>query len=170
MEPIYSRKKIRMDNQAQQVPIDIIRVYMKDVSFETPNSPEIFQSQADTAISINYKIESQKLQEEAGNNVFESTLTMTAHATQGEKTVYLLEATQAAIIAMPKMEMAQTEMFLKGYCPDMLLPYLREFATSMTTRGTVPTLVLKPESFSARVMMEMQRAQASNAPQGNGEA
>lgn len=160
-----------MDNQAQQVPIDILRVYIKDVSFEAPNSPEIFQVEAETRIHIDYKIESQKLQETDDKDIFESTLTITAHATQGEKTVYLLEATQAAIVTLPKLPMHQIDMFLKGYCPDMLLPYLREFATSMTTRGTMPTLVLKPESFSARVMMEMQKMQqaAANA-EGNSEA
>lgn len=52
---------------------------------------------------------------------------------------------------------------LKGYCPDVLLPYLREFVTSMTSRGTVPQLMLKPESFSARIMMQMQETSEKGA-------
>jgi preprotein translocase subunit SecB len=142
-----------------QVPIEILRVYMKDVSFETPNSPETFQVEGEARITVDYQINSQKLQEMEDKNIFESSLTITAHALLGEKTVYLLEATQAAIIALPKLPNSENKMFLNGYCPDMLLPYLREFVSSMTTRGTVPMLMLKPESFSARVMMEMQQRQ-----------
>lgn len=146
-----------------QVPVEILRVYMKDVSFEAPNSPEIFQLQGETAITVDYKIDSQKLQEAEDKNIFESSLTITAHALIGEKTVYLLEATQSAIVALPKLSMQENEMVLKGYCPDVLLTYLREFVTSMTSRGTVPQLMLKPESFSARIMMQMQEASEKGA-------
>ncbi len=151
-----------------QVPIEILRVYMKDVSFETPNSPETFQVEGETKITVDYQINSQKLQEMEDKNIFESSLTITAHALSGEKTVYLLEATQSAIIALPKLQNSENQMFLKGYCPDMLLPYLREFVSSMTTRGTVPMLMLKPESFSARVMMEMQQSQEQQGKEDQG--
>ncbi|MCU7891924.1 MAG: protein-export chaperone SecB [Candidatus Thiodiazotropha sp. (ex Ustalcina ferruginea)] len=119
------------------------RVYTKDVSFETPNSPAVFQQEWKPETGVNLNTEVNKL----SDTLFEVTLTVTVTTKVGEKTAYLVEVKQAGIFAangFPEQEMGP---LLGAYCPNQLFPYAREVISDVIMKGSFPQMVLEPVNF-----------------------
>lgn len=121
------------------------RIYTKDISFETPNSPAVFQKEWKPESSVNLNTEVAKL----NDKVFEVMLTVTITTKLGDQTAYLAEVKQAGIFGIngfPEQEMGP---LLGSYCPNMLFPYVREVISDLVTKGSFPQLVLQPVNFDA---------------------
>jgi preprotein translocase subunit SecB len=121
------------------------RIYTKDISFETPNSPAVFQKEWKPESNINLNTEVTKL----ADAVFEVMLTVTITTKVGEQTAYLAEVKQGGIFGIngfPDQEMGP---LLGSYCPNMLFPYVREVVSDLVTKGSFPQLVLQPVNFDA---------------------
>lgn len=148
--------------QAGQAPqFNIQRIYTKDISFETPNSPAIFTKEWKPEVKLDLDTRTNKL----NDNTYEVVLAVTVTATIGEETAFLCEVQQAGMFAigdMPEQNLAHT---LGSYCPNMLFPYAREAISNLVNRGTFPQLNLAPVNFDAIFAAYMQKRQQEQANQ-----
>ncbi len=123
----------------------IQRVYTKDVSFETPNSPAIFQAEWKPEIKLDLDTRSNKL----GDNTFEVVLAVTVTATVEGQTAFLAEVQQAGIFTIGNLPEAQLAHTIGAFCPTTLFPYARETIASLVNRGSFPQFNLAPVNFEA---------------------
>jgi len=142
--------------EQQQVEFNIQRVYVKDISFECPNSPEIFKKEWAPEVSMDIDTQAQKLDE----GIYEVTLSLTATAKIKEDVAFLCEVKQAGIFAISELEGTQLAHCLNAFCPNILFPYAREAVSSLVTRGTFPQLNLAPVNFDALFQQAMENKQA----------
>jgi len=148
--------------EQQQAQFQLQKLYVKDVSFELPNAPEIFQEDGQVEIKMNL---AQKV-EVLADGIHEVALTVTVTATLGEKTAYLAEVQQAGIFAINGLNEQATHAAINTLCPHTLFPYARRAITDMVADGGFPPLVLQPLNFDqiyAQRMQEAQQAQTSAA-------
>ena len=133
----------------------IQRIYVKDVSFETPNSPSIFMQEWNPDIKLDLDNRSNKLDE----GVYEVVLSVTVTAKVEDKTAFLCEVQQAGIFAIGNIPDEQMPHMLGAFCPNTLFPYARETVANLVNRGTFPALNLAPVNFDALFAQYMQQAQ-----------
>ena len=100
------------------------QVYVKDFSFESPDSPQIFSREFNPKIDIQLNVSHQVL--DPDNGVFEAVLSCTVTAKTGEETAFLAECQQAGVFTLNGYDESTLEQVLEGACPNMLFPYLRE--------------------------------------------
>lgn len=141
----------------------IQRVYTKDVSFETPNSPAIFQKDWKPEIKLDLDTRSGKLSE----NTYEVVLAVTVTATVEGQTAFLAEVQQAGIFTIGNLPEAALAHTIGSFCPTTLFPYARETVASLVNRGSFPQFNLAPVNFEAlfaSYVQQQQKAQAEGAP------
>ncbi|HLA74414.1 MAG TPA: protein-export chaperone SecB [Gammaproteobacteria bacterium] len=138
----------------------IQKVYVKDLSFETPNSPQIFLEK--WAPDVKLQLRSQAAPQAEG--VHEVVLTVVVTASMGEKTAYLAEVQQAGIFSIKGFNDSDLGAMLGSYCPNILFPYARETVSDLVARGGFPQLVLAPVNFDALYAhMQSQQGQGESA-------
>ncbi|AWN73312.1 protein-export chaperone SecB [Legionella anisa] len=146
-------------NQAQQnqneTQFMIQRIYTKDLSFETPNTPAVFQQQWEP--ELNLEINTSSTQLEPG--VYEVILTVTTTVSNKKTTAFLVEVKQAGIFTIQGAPENQLDHLLNSFCPNILFPYAREAITSQVIRGSFPQLVLAPINFDALYMQQLAEKQ-----------
>jgi len=129
------------------------QMYIKDLSFESPNTPEVFkQVDAEMETKLNIKNSHREL----GDNRFEVILHLSVHAKRGEQTVFLIEIDQAGIFEMRGFHKEELGQIIGTHCPATLFPYVRETISSTATRGGFPPLVLQPINFEALYAQSIQ--------------
>lgn len=139
--------------QGQGAQFQIQRVYTKDISFETPNSPQIFQKEWKPEIKLDLDTRTTELE----TNLYEVVLAVTVTATLGEETAFLCEVQQAGIFMIGEMPDQNKAHTLGSFCPNMLFPYAREAISNLVNRGTFPALNLAPVNFDAIFAAYMQK-------------
>lgn len=141
----------------------IQRIYVKDISYESPNAPAIFRKEWQPAIQLDLDTRSEKLDD----NTFEVVLSLTVTARIDEEVAFLCEVQQAGIFSVPVLEDAQMAHMLASFCPNILFPYAREAVSNLVNRGTFPQLNLAPVNFDALFAQYVQKRQAeAQAQQG----
>jgi len=152
-----------MSEQEQQRQFTIQRIYLKDVSFETPNSPEIFRTDGtpDTHLNLNTAVN------HLDGDAYEVVLTLTLTTKVGDKTAYLVEVQQAGIFALAGFTDQEKAPMLGSYCPNTLFAYAREVITDLVTKGSFPQMILQPVNFDA-LFMQHQQELAKKAQQNSG--
>ena len=149
------------DEQNQAVPtFNIQRIYLKDLSLEQPNSPQVLLENAQPQVDINLTLAAEPIQE----GLFEVSVTATVNTKVNEKTLFLVEAKQAGIFEIRNIPQEQLEGILGVVCPQMIYPYLRAIVSDVCTRAGFPPVLLTEVNFQA--MFEAQQAQM--AAQANG--
>lgn len=138
---------------------DIQKVYTKDISFETPNSPDIFRSDWKPDIDVQLNTSAGQLAE----SFFEVVLTVTVTAKVGERTAFLVEVQQAGIFNIAGMSAEELPAVLGSLCPGILFPYAREAVSDLVTRGGFPQLVLSPVNFDALYYRHVREQQGQGA-------
>ncbi|MFB6421805.1 MAG: protein-export chaperone SecB [Candidatus Malihini olakiniferum] len=141
------------EQNSAEMTFQIQRIYTKDVSFEAPNTPQVFQRDWQPEIKLDLDMASSQLAED----VYEVLLRVTVVSKLGENTAFLCEVQQAGIFAVSDLERTQLAHCLGAYCPNILFPYARECITSMVTRGTFPQLNLAPMNFNVLFMNYLQQ-------------
>jgi len=121
------------------------RVYLKDLSLEMPNAPHVFLEQEAPQVEVSINVGGQRLAE----TVFESTVTVTVTTRINDKTLYLVEGTQAGIFELANIPEEQMDPLLGIVCPTMLYPYLRANIADAITRTSMPALHLAEVNFQA---------------------
>lgn len=152
------------EQQNTEMSFNIQRVYTKDISFEAPNAPAVFQQDWQPEVKMDLDTGSTKL----ADDVYEIVLRVTVTATLGEETAFLCEVQQAGIFTIGGLEGTQLAHCLGAYCPNVLFPYARECIANLVGRGTFPQLNLAPVNFDALFMsyLQQQEEQQAAAPQG----
>ncbi|MBZ0071096.1 MAG: protein-export chaperone SecB [Thiohalobacteraceae bacterium] len=143
-------------NPNGQKQFSIQKVYVKDMSFETPNSPAVFTQ--DWKPEINLELNSKATGIAEG--VHEVVLSLTVTAKLDGTTAYLAEVQQAGIFAMSGFAQEETAPMLGAFCPGTLYPYARETVSDLVARGGFPQLVLAPINFDALYAQQIQEVQA----------
>ncbi len=154
---------------ANRATVALQRVYLKDSSFEAPNSPAIFSGEWRPAISLNIGTTATDL----GDGNFEAVLKITAEAKQGDKIAFLIEVQQAGHFIIQGLEERDLQRALLIFCPQQLYPYAREVVASLSGKGGFPTLQLQPvnfEAIAAEAYRQHQAAQAGESPVSTGPA
>jgi len=146
------------DPAAQQAHFQIEKLYVKDLSLEVPNAPEIFMQGEPPQLEI--QIGQQAAQFRDG--LYDVVITVTVTARAGEKTIFLAEVAQGGIFTARGIPQADLEPLLAIGCPTILYPYAREAISDLVTRAGFPSVVLQPVSFE-QMYLERHR-QAADAP------
>ncbi len=144
------------------------RIYTKDISFEAPNTPQVFQEQGQLEMKMNL---AQRL-DSMGEGLHEVILTVTVTGLVNEKTAYLCEVQQAGIFQITGMNQQQEAGVINVLCPNTLYPYARATITQLVAAAGFPPLVLQPISFEqiyAQRMQEAQQQEAGAAATGDAE-
>ena len=132
------------DNQEQQAPVfNIQRVYLKDLSLELPNAPQIFLETEQPGVEVAIDVGAQALAE----TVFEVTVTATVTTKVGDKVLYLVEGKQAGIFELANIPLEQLDPILGIACPGIIYPYLRSNIADVITRASMAPLHLAEVNF-----------------------
>ena len=143
-----------------EMSFQIQRIYTKDISFEAPNAPQVFQKEWEPEVKLDLDTASSQLADDG----YEVVLRVTVTATVGEDSAFLCEVQQAGIFSIGGIEGNQMAHCLGAYCPNILFPYARECIPSLVSRGTFPQLNLAPVNFDALFMNYLQQSEGA-APQ-----
>ena len=145
---------------AQNRPLfDLIRVYAKDSSLETPHSPVVFQSQWKPELQVKFDTKTTKI----ADDQFEVALRITVTCNNEGKTAFICEVTQAGVFLLRNIPGEAGEFLLGGTAPNILFPYAREFISSLVSRATFPQLNLAPINFEALFRARKAQQEAQNA-------
>ena len=151
------------DSQAAATPgnrmLAIKKIYTKDLSFETPNSPAIFLEAWDPQVEVRLRTHVNAITESDSEVVLKLTLTVQL----GKRTAYLLEVFQAGIFEVSGYAEAELEDVLAGVCPQILFPYLRETVSDVVTRGGFPPFILAPMNLEAQFAHQKERRAVASA-------
>jgi len=137
----------------------IQKIYVKDISFETPNSPKIFTEAWKPEVNMQMGNTAVVLSE----GVHEVTLSLTVTAKLGEKTAYLAEVQQSGIFNISGYEKKDVTAMVGSYCPNILFPFAREALCDLVVKGGFPQLLLSPVNFDALYTEYMQQAEKQAA-------
>ena len=147
---------------ADETPVfQIQRMYLKDLSLEQPNSPQILLEQSQPQVDINLTMATEQVAE----GVFEVSVMATVTTKVKDKVLFLVEAKQAGIFEIRNVPAEQMQGILGIVCPQMVYPYLRAIVSDVCTRAGFPPILLTEVNFQA--MFEAQQQQQA-AAQGNG--
>jgi preprotein translocase subunit SecB len=150
------------DEQPQNQPsFQIEKIYVKDLSLEIPNAPQVFVQQAQPQLEVQIHTEGGRFAE----GYFEVSVSATVTAKAGERTLFLAEAVQAGIFSVRNVAAEELDPLLGIGCPTILFPYLRETISDLISRGGFPPVLLSPVSFEAIYMQRLQ--QQAQAQRGN---
>jgi preprotein translocase subunit SecB len=125
--------------------IGLQKVYLKDASYEAPNSPAIFSGEWKPSINLNLATRHTNL----GNNTYEVVLEATVEAKQDDSIAFLAEIQQAGIFLIRGFDEEELSKVLATFCPTQIYPYARESIADLVGKGGFPQLHLQPVSFEA---------------------
>jgi preprotein translocase subunit SecB len=147
---------------AGQAQLTLQRVYAKDVSFEAPGAPQIYQVQGQPNIELNLSQRVTTL----GPDVYEVVLSVTATCKIEDKTAYLAEVHQAGIFGVAGFDAQNRDAILSTYCPNVLFPYARQVVSDLVQNGGFPPFLLQPINFEALYAEQQRRRAEAGATQG----
>jgi len=150
--------------QNNQPVFSIEKVYMKDLSLEIPNAPQIFLERESPQIDIQLHHNSSGIED----GVFQTVLTVTVTAKVGEKTMFLVEAASAGIVVVKNIPEQEMQPVLGIACPNILYPYVREVISDIVVRAGFPPVILAPVNFEAiyqaQAQAQLQQQQPAASP------
>lgn len=128
---------------AQGAMFSVEKIYVKDVSFEAPGAPQVFNEQGQPQLQLNLAQKVQRL----ADNAFEVVLGVTLTCTVNEKAAYVAEVQQAGVFGLAGFDAPGLDMMLGTHCPNVLFPYARQAVGDLVTAGGFPPFVLQPINF-----------------------
>ena len=149
-----------MAEQDQTPVFQIQRIYLKDLSLEQPNSPQVLLEQTQPQVDIQLSMAA----EVVAQGVFEVAVTATVTTKVGDKVLFLVEAKQAGIFEIRNVPAEQQQAILGVMCPQMLYPYLRAIVSDVCTRAGFPPILLAEVNFQAMFEAQQQAQTANGAP------
>lgn len=150
-------------NEPQGREFSLQRIYVKDLSYETPNAPTVFADEWKPSFNLNLNSETKAVQQD----LYEVVLTVTVTCKLGEKTAYLIEIQQAGLFFMRGFPQEEMGAMVGAYCPNILFPYAREVVSDLVSKGSFPQLLLTPVNFD--MLYAQHQAQLRQRQQGGGE-
>jgi len=147
-------------SEAQQPLFSIEKIYVKDLSLEVPGGPQTFMQPEQPQLEVQLAQKSQRL----NDALFEVTLVITVSAKRGDKTLFLVEVSQAGVFQIRNVPEAELAPVLGMVCPNVLFPYARETVSDIVNRAGFPPILLAPVNFEA--LYQQRSAEASAQPGG----
>ena len=133
-----------MTEQAQESTFELQRIYVKDLSFESPRSPDAFLKQWKPNVGLELNVSNVSI----GEDQYEVTLKLSVTATnEAEEVIYLMELQQSGVFVIKGVNEEVLTQTLGSFCPSVLFPYARETIDSIVTKGSFPPLMLSPINF-----------------------
>ena len=153
------------NGQAQQgqAQLSLQKIYVKDVSFEAPGAPQVFNEPGQPELQMNLNQKVQRLSDSA----FEVLLGVTLTCNVGGKTAYLAEVQQAGVFGLAGFDEQTLDAMLGTHCPNALYPYARQSIGDLITAGGFPPFLLQPLNFES-LYAESLRQRAQQAAGGDG--
>ena len=148
-----------MSEQESQAVFAIEKLYVKDLSVEVPNAPQIFLERNTPEIGVQLTTQSGPI----ADDVYETVVKVTVTAKIGETVMFLVEAAQAGIFRISQVPADQLEAVLGIGCPNIVFPYLRETVSDLVSRAGFPPVLLNPVNFEALYMQQKQPTEAGFA-------
>jgi preprotein translocase subunit SecB len=145
--------------------IAIQKIYVKDFSFESPHTPDVF---AKTNWSPKTDLNLRSSHTMGTDNKHEVVLTITIKAKEDEQTFFLVELQQAGLFHIAGYDEAEFKAIVGSYCPNILFPYARETVANIVSKGGFPEFLLQPINFDALYAQGMAQAQAQAQKQPAG--
>lgn len=140
----------------QQKLFNLQKIYIRNMSFESPNAPEVFTQQTQPQLEIDLNVESRTLEE----NVYHVVLRVTTTTKVEDKTAFLCEVEQAGVFTIAGFDEGETSYLIGVQAPSALFPFAREAISSLVTKGGFPPLLVEPVNFDAMYAEHMQQQQA----------
>ena len=137
----------------QQPVFSIEKLYVKDLSLEVPNAPQVFLEREAPEMEIQLQSAAVGL----GDDLFETALTVTVTAKQGDKAFFLVEVAQAGIFQIKNVPQSDVEAILGVACPNILFPYAREVVSDAVNRAGFPPVILAPVNFESLYQQRVQQ-------------
>jgi preprotein translocase subunit SecB len=149
-----------MSTQSTDPVFAIQRTYLKDLSLEIPNAPQIFLEAQQPAVEIQLDVSSQAL----ADGIYETSVRVTITTKAGDKVAFLVEATEAGIFEVRNVPQEQLPLILNVVCPNIVYPYLRANVADVIQRAGFPPIHLAEINFEALYQQRMQQAQQEQKP------
>ena len=143
----------------------VLAQYLKDLSFENPRAPQVYQSNAAPKIDVNVDVQGRAL----NSNQYEIELSVSARARrESGEAMFVVEASYAGVFEITGVPREQLEMVMLVECPRLLFPFMRQIVADATRNGNFPPLMLEPIDFMSIYIANAQNraAQGQGAPQG----
>lgn len=137
----------------------IQKLYLKDASFESPNTPAVFSGEWKPQVNLSVDTTVRAGQE--GRN--EVILKITLEAKQGDETAFVCEVQQAGLFVFKGFEDEELRHILAVHCPTVLFPYAREAVDNLVAKGGFPSMMLQPLNFEQMYAQQQEQGQAASA-------
>ncbi len=137
------------------------KIYVKDVSFEVPGAPAVFNETAQPQLQMNLSQNVQRL----GENAYEVVLGITLTCNADDKPMYLVEVKQAGVFGLAGFEAATLDGMLGTHCPNVLYPYARQVISTLVQAGGFPPFPMQPINFDALYAEGLRQRAAQQAGQ-----
>lgn len=135
------------------------RVYLKDVSFESPRAPEVFQGEWKPDLNVNVGMRTRPL----GEDLHEVVLSLTVEAKQADEVAFLVELHQAGVFQLSGFSDQERHQILGILCPQNLFPFAREEVANLTMKGGFPQILLQPINFERLYQQSLAQQQGGEA-------
>jgi preprotein translocase subunit SecB len=147
--------------QANQPTLVLQKIYVKDVSFEAPNAPQIFQEVSEINEAPQVQLNLTQRATGLGNDLYEVVLSLTLTCTVNERTAYLAEVHQAGLFGIAGFNETDHAGIIGSYCPNLLFPYARQVISGLVQEGGFPPFLLQPINFEALYAEQQRRVTGS---------
>ncbi|MDH4108947.1 MAG: protein-export chaperone SecB [Gammaproteobacteria bacterium] len=144
------------EQETRQRQLNLTKIYIKDMSFESPNSPVIF-TMGDVNPKTNMNLRSAHTGSQ--NDVHEVVLTITIETKHEDKTLFLIELQQAGLFHITGYSAQELDAIVGSFCPNTLFPYAREVISGVISKGGFPEFLLQPINFDALYAESKRKAQ-----------
>ncbi|HVV69569.1 MAG TPA: protein-export chaperone SecB [Gammaproteobacteria bacterium] len=152
-------------SEATATEFNIQRIYTKDISYESPNTPQLFREPWQPNVDVELNVNTANL----GEDHYEVKLSITTTVKSQDKMAFLAEVHQAGIFKIQGFSGAQLHRMLGSYCPNILFPYIREAISDLVVRGGFPPLYLTPINFDVLYDQQLQKQQENKAAETTGD-
>lgn len=150
------------ENQPAEKKISLQKIYLKDFSFESPQTPQVFtEGKWEPKTNLNLR----STHSSSSTNFHEVVLTLTVETKHEDKTLFLIELQQAGLFFIEGYDQEEFSAVVGSFCPNVLFPYAREAISSIVSRGGFPELLLQPINFDALYAQSRAQAQGGVATQ-----
>ena len=146
-----------MADEKQEKLVSLQQMYIKDVSFEAPNSPGVFLEEE---VKPETKINLSNTHEKIGEDSYDVCLKVKVESTYGDKTMFIAEVEQAGVFVIKGYSEDELKGVIAVFCPNTLFPYIREQVSTLVTKAGFPALLLQPINFEALYSQAIEEAES----------
>jgi len=142
------------ENETPKQQVMLNRIYVKDCSFESPRTPEVFSAPMSPEVKLDLRTSNKRGQD----GLIEVVLSITAEAQQDGRGLFVAEVHQAGLFTITGFNDNEMNAVVSSYCPSILFPYAREVISELVLKGGMPVLLLQPMNFDTLYMQSLAAA------------